>query len=163
MRNGYTIALLIVGIIATTALYSQAKAIACEYGECARLHVDETLLDSLYMHAGTSDSTEIAFPGQQEEVVGAEYERFMKGLSISMKHNGWKGTHQMWMHAFFSKEGRLDYLLYSLKGKDKKKGAVDTLKFDAEIVEYAESFQWALKATHQFKQCGTVVFHLGKK
>lgn len=115
-------------------------------------------LDSLYLSAMGNDTSECAFPNNQDSVVSC-FKRFIESMVEELKKNSfkWHGAPQLHIRSYFNENGYIDYFAYSIK--DTPFTRYD--EFENALKDFVSSYNFGLKCDKKYAQCCTL--HLGNK
>jgi hypothetical protein len=119
---------------------------------------DLNKIDSLYMPAINIDSSKSVFPNKMDSL-NLCCKNLFDGIRETLSKNKfyWQKETKVFIRCYFSKNGDIDYFSYQIKDSS----FVQYNEFESALKEYVSTFNFGLKGSKKYSQCGSGVF--GKK
>ena len=110
-------------------------------------------LDSLYLSAMGNDTSECAFPNNQDSVMNC-LKRLIENMDEELKKNNfkWHSEPQLHIRSYFNENGYIDYFAYSIK--DTTFTRYD--EFENALKDFVSSYNFGLKCDKKYAQCCTI-------
>jgi hypothetical protein len=149
MRLPFVLPFLLVLPLTAAAQSAQAPRIV-PIEATIRAGIDRDALDSTYVDGSSADCTTCRFDEKQRAAYEDSWNTFLNYLMGCMLEKDVQFS-ELILRAYFSADGRLDYLLFHVDGT-----AANTERFVEAAEKAAARFRFTPAAAGPFKQCATI-------